>query len=191
LSLGLNARNITTRSETFASPQLFKPMFRTLPTSHPSETLGSQSPKIIRELVSITKKRLMTEFIISSIVNQVADYDACSTFCTRLDDLKRKLQTLLPTTNGDSLHKIYLQFEFDCEDMPSSVRGIKVGRYTKKHRSIGIDAEIERKIFKPLSPEEQTALLVKTIVDVLNRVKAKETPIPDSDIDLILNVLPR
>jgi hypothetical protein len=166
-------------------------MFQSLPSSHPFETLGSQSPKIIRELVLITKKRLMTEFIISSIVNQETDFDASTTFRMRLKDLKRNLETLLPTTNGDSLHKIYLQFEFDCEDMPSSVRGIKVGGYTKKDRSIGIDVEIQRKVFKPLSPEAQTALLVKTIVDVLNRVKAKQTPIPDSDIDLILNVLPR
>jgi hypothetical protein len=72
---------------------------------------------------------------------------------------------------GD-LQKVFIQFQSDAENLPNSIRGMKIGRYSAKKRHVEGYIQIARKQFEATDETERQRFLVSSIVQVLEAIAA-------------------
>ncbi|NQT14005.1 MAG: hypothetical protein HQ582_14720 [Planctomycetes bacterium] len=67
---------------------------------------------------------------------------------------------------GD-LEKVYVQFQYDCARLPNMVQGIRISRYSKKHRDIQAYIQVTRDQYQGAETDDAKLSLMK---DLLLRV---------------------
>jgi hypothetical protein len=90
-------------------------------------------------------------------------------------------------THGDlevhgELQNIFVQFQYDCETLPNSVRGIKVSPYSKKKKHIEGYVQVDRRQFEKADEPEQQRMLVAALIEVLEQMQKRLNGKVENDI---------
>lgn len=116
----------------------------------------------------------MSYIVLNCITNWESNPKAAEDFENLLDSLKDQLSSLLrPIKETNDLKKIYIQFQYDCIDSPSAVKGIKISRYSKKHNDIQAYIEVTKDQFDNISEKERKELFEQNVLKILKLIFAK------------------
>lgn len=113
----------------------------------------------------------MTAIVMSCITNMEGAPDLGQAFEEHFRCVKTSVEAVTRSVphSGDLL-TLYIQLQFDCRGMPNAVKGIKIGRYSAKHRDIQCVAEVPRTDFA--TQREKRPYLLARVREVILRVEA-------------------
>ncbi|MGA7615390.1 MAG: hypothetical protein WBX15_09430 [Thermoanaerobaculia bacterium] len=80
------------------------------------------------------------------------------------------------------LQKVFVQFQYDCEKLPNSVRGTKVGRYSKKEKHIEGYIQVDRRQFDRADEIERQRILVVDLIRILEEIQSSLSGKVENDI---------
>lgn len=87
------------------------------------------------------------------------------------------------------VNKVYIQFQYDCASLPNMVKGIKISRYSKKHKDIQAYIEITyEKYNKTKTNDEKLSLLKESLLNVVRELSKKLRGKVDNNIDDLIQM---
>lgn len=112
----------------------------------------------------------MTAIVMSCITNMEDAPDLGHEFEEHFRYVKTSVEAVARAVphSGDLL-TLYIQLQFDCRGMPNAVKGLRIGRYSAKHRDIQCVAEVPRNDFA--TQREKGPYLLGRVKEVVLRVE--------------------